>query len=268
MTQFLFLFIIIVSRLMIECAGILIGNISNGGFTGNISPWGSTGVTEYIADTTGICRSGSCVKVGASVAAIFDSSVFQEFTPIAQQTGLSFWYKMVGSAYAPYEYTSFTLVDYTAVTTITMPRSDSKNWVNIVTSIIPGHSYKLTLINHKDDYSSAYTYFDDVTLSTCPNTVCTLCPAGASVAICSCLAGTYAISSGCTPCPRGTYTITGSSSCTSCPGGTYNADFGSSSCTPCPVGTYNANIGSTSSSSCTSCPAGTYAITGSSSCTS
>jgi hypothetical protein len=106
---------------------------------------------------------------------------------------------------------------------------------------------------------------------------CFACPAGASAAsgstsCVSCAGGFFNPLPGqpCQNCPGGSYSnsVQGSTGCTPCPAGTYIASAGAllSSCIPCPDGTASSVVGASSSSSCQPCPSGTTAGVGSISC--
>ncbi len=82
-----------------------------------------------------------------------------------------------------------------------------------------------------------------------------------------CGAGSYGLGgSPCVNCLAGQFSnAVGAASnlCQQCPPGTFSAVEGSSGCTPCPLGSISLTAGSTSNSTCQPCPAGTFAASGS-----
>jgi sugar lactone lactonase YvrE len=107
---------------------------------------------------------------------------------------------------------------------------------------------------------------------------CAPCPAGtdavasASVNCSSCAIGFFSPSPGqpCRSCTPGFYSNSqsGSTGCTPCPAGTYLPSVGAlvSSCIPCPDGTASGAIGASSSLTCQPCPPGASVGIGGTSC--
>jgi hypothetical protein len=106
---------------------------------------------------------------------------------------------------------------------------------------------------------------------------CSVCPAGTdspfgSVSCSSCAVGFFNPTPGqsCQSCLAGSFSnsVQGSTGCTPCPAGTYIASAGAllSSCVPCPEGTASNAVGASSSTACQPCPSGTAIGIGSTSC--
>ena len=147
---------------------VSIGAIENFGFENDLFGWSTTGTTSIV--TNGCYTGLKCIQLGTNFATNGDSSIIQSFTTSARQNQLSFYYKMVCPDTISYDWATATLVDITAGTTWKMPQvcTISSSWTPVITSVISGHSYTLTLTNHDDNYLSdpSYTLFDEITLST------------------------------------------------------------------------------------------------------
>jgi serine protease len=99
--------------------------------------------------------------------------VSQTFTTPSNATGLSFWYDNVCHDNPGYDYATATLEDNTAGTTATtiLPQTcaNPSGWTQVTASLVPNHSYTLTLENFDDGYGTGtryatYTLFDDVSV--------------------------------------------------------------------------------------------------------
>jgi hypothetical protein len=99
-----------------------------------------------------------------------DSTISQSFTAPSGTSKLSFWYNVYCPDTLTYDWATATLTDTTTGTTTTplaKTCTTTAGWVQVTTSVVAGHSYKLTLISHDDNYpgDATYTKYDDVVLS-------------------------------------------------------------------------------------------------------
>jgi hypothetical protein len=143
------------------------GGISNGGFESGVTGWTSTGTT--LAITSPVHGGAGAAQIG-STSPSTDSSLAQTFTVPSGQTQLSFWYKMTCPDTVTYDWFTATLTDNTAGTTSTpvgKTCATNSTYVQVSTAVTAGHSYRLTLTNHDDNYAgdASYTDVDDVALS-------------------------------------------------------------------------------------------------------
>jgi hypothetical protein len=145
------------------------GGIVNGGFeTGNLTGWTSAGATS----TSTTPHTGTySAQVGSASPFNGDSTLSQTFTAPTPTGPLTFWYQIHCPDTITYDWASATLRDNTAGTTTTLLGNTCSNagtWVQSnPASLVAGHSYTLTLLNHDDNYPSdpTYTLFDDVALA-------------------------------------------------------------------------------------------------------
>ena len=142
--------------------------VGNSGFEKGLTNWKSTGNTSIVS--TGCYVGVRCAMVGA-VFPTKDSSIEQTFLMANHFNFLSFWYKMTCPDTISYDWATATLYDNTLGTlSWTMkkicPGTSGMSWTSAAISVIPGHSYTLTLINHDDNFSSdpSYTLFDNITM--------------------------------------------------------------------------------------------------------
>ena len=148
------------------------GGIVNGGFeTGNLTGWTSTGATSISTSS----HSGTyAAQVGSTSPFNGDSTIAQTFIAPTPTGPLTFWYQIHCPDTITYDWASASLTDNTAGTTTTLLANTCSNtgvWVqSTAASLVAGHSYTLTLLNHDDNYPSdpTYTLFDDVSLGTPP----------------------------------------------------------------------------------------------------
>jgi hypothetical protein len=143
------------------------GGIVNGGFeAGSLSGWTSVGAT---AISTAAHSGSSSAKVGSSSPFNGDSSISQTFSAPAAGGTLSFWYNVVCTDTVTYDWATATLKDNTTGATSTVLAKTCTNtntWKNATSTLVGGHSYTLTLIDHDDNYASdpTYTLYDDVAI--------------------------------------------------------------------------------------------------------
>jgi hypothetical protein len=151
--------------------GITNGGFETGGgglFSGSLFGWNAAGTTSALI---GAGHSGSfAAQLGSTGPTNGDSSIAQAFTAPATANTLSFWYDVTCPDTVTYDWATATLTDLTADTTTTvLPRTCVPNsgWTPVAAPVTPGHAYRLTLLNHDDDYAGdpTRTLFDDVTLS-------------------------------------------------------------------------------------------------------
>jgi hypothetical protein len=107
--------------------------------------------------------------VGSSAPFSGDSSVAQTFNAPATGGTLSFWYRVVCTDLVTYDWATATLRDNTTGTTTTLlPRTCSNTglWNSRSFTLIGGHSYTLTLIDHDDNWATdpTYTLYDDIAI--------------------------------------------------------------------------------------------------------
>jgi hypothetical protein len=149
---------------------MLVG-VNNGGFeTGNLNSWTSSGSAAISATA----HSGAyAAQVGLTSPSRGDSSISQTFTTPYNTNSFNFWYRVVCTDTASFDWATATLFDNTSSTTSTiLPHTCTNNgaWVQVSTQVTPGHIYTLTLISHDDNYpgDATYTLFDDVTFAATP----------------------------------------------------------------------------------------------------
>ena len=140
-------------------------SIINPGFENGLTSWITAGTTSVV--TTG-CNSGSCVMVGAKTATKGDSKISQTFIIPAGLNRVSFYYYMSCPDFVSFDWVTATLVDNTAFTSASLSKTcvKSTTWTKVTGTVIPGHSYTLTLINHDDGMASdpSYTLFDSISV--------------------------------------------------------------------------------------------------------
>jgi hypothetical protein len=143
--------------------------IVNGDFEQpTLSGWTTTG-------TAGVGSPGhtgqNAALLGARSATNGDSTIAQTFTAPASGGTLSFWYLVQCNDTVSYDWATATLKDVTAGTTKTvLPKTCTNNatWVKVSASLVGGHSYTITLVNHDDGYAGdpTDTFYDDVVVDT------------------------------------------------------------------------------------------------------
>ena len=143
-------------------------SIANGGFeTGTLTGWTPAGTAQAV---TGGHSGAYAARLGSTAATNGDSTIAQTFTAQTGATALSFWYKVVCQDTITYDWASASLLDSTAGTTVTvLPKtcSNSGAWAQATATVIPNHTYTLTLLSHDDGYAGdpTYTLYDDVVLA-------------------------------------------------------------------------------------------------------
>lgn len=149
--------------------------IVNGGFeTGSFSGWSTSGPSTTIV-SSGAHSGNYAAMAGSTSETSGDSDIIQTFTAAPGDTTLSFWYNVTCADSVAHDWATATLTDNTSGTTNTplaptcVPNS---GWLQVMTAIMAGHSYTLTLTNHDDGCCTdpTYTLFDDVGV-TGPSTV-------------------------------------------------------------------------------------------------
>lgn len=134
---------------------------------GSLTGWISNGATAISTDAY---SGGHSAFVGTTAPFAGDSSISQTVTIPTGATKLTFWYLVACNDTVTYDWATATLRDNTTATTTTiLPHTCTNNgqWVPVTASVIAGHSYTLTLIDHDDDWVAdpTFTHFDDVSLS-------------------------------------------------------------------------------------------------------
>ena len=138
--------------------------ITNGGFeSGSYTGWTTTGTaTISTASHTGTYAA----QLGSTSPTNGDSTASQSFTAPAGSSSVSFWYNNHCPDTVTYDWATATLTAGTTTTTILAKTCNNAGWTKVTAAVTPGTAYKLTLINHDDNYSSdpTYTQFDDVSV--------------------------------------------------------------------------------------------------------
>ncbi|WP_225095801.1 exo-alpha-sialidase [Streptomyces sp. CoH27] len=147
-----------------------LADVSNGGFeSGSLTGWTSTGTTSVV--NSGAHSGTYAARVGGTSPTNGDSSITQTFTTPAGATQLSFWYDVSCPDTVTYDWATATLADTTAGTTTTVLAktcTSGQGWQQVTSAVTAGHSYRLTLISHDDNYAGdpTYTLYDDVAFTT------------------------------------------------------------------------------------------------------
>jgi serine protease len=142
-----------------------VAGIVNGDFeANNLSGWTVTGTTSVAA----VGHTGThSAQAGVTVPST-DSSIAQTFTVPSGSSSLYFWWSSSCPDTVAYDWTTATLRDNTANTTVTvLPRTCSTaTWAQVRATVTAGHRYTLTLTNHDDNYAGdpTYTRFDGIAL--------------------------------------------------------------------------------------------------------
>ena len=127
--------------------------------------WSSVGSAAVVAGG----HSGSfAARLGDTTPTSGDSSISQTFTPPAGATQLSLWYKETCPDTVKFDWALATLLDNTTGTSTTViPKGcQTKPWRLATASVVAGHSYTLTLVNHDDNFpgDATFTLYDDVVI--------------------------------------------------------------------------------------------------------
>ncbi|MFI1165742.1 exo-alpha-sialidase [Streptomyces sp. NPDC020801] len=147
-----------------------LADVSNGGFeSGSLTGWTSTGTTSVV--NSGAHSGTYAARVGGTSPTNGDSSIAQTFTAPTGANQLSFWYSVTCPDTVTYDWATSTLADTTAGTTTTVLAKTCTNgqgWKQVTSAVTAGHSYKLTLVSHDDNYAgdATYTLYDDVAFTT------------------------------------------------------------------------------------------------------
>jgi len=139
--------------------------VLNGGFeSGTLGHWVASGPATSVVSAS--AHSGSrAARLGAPTWTNGSSSIAQTFT--ARGANFSFWYNVTCPDTVSESWVTATLKDNTAHATVTLlPKTclAHSGWVQVTDTLLPSHSYTITVINH-DDYDPAdgsYTLVDDV----------------------------------------------------------------------------------------------------------
>ena len=139
----------------------------NGGFeAGSLSGWTPSG-TAAVSTTA---HTGTyAALLGSTSPTSGDSTIAQIFSVPTGASALTFWYLVACPDTVTYDWATATLKDNTLGTTATiLPKTCTNTgaWVQVSSTVTPGHSYTLTLASHDDNFSRdpTYTRFDDVTV--------------------------------------------------------------------------------------------------------
>lgn len=141
----------------------------NGGFEGGgLAGWNPVGAVETVASTSP--HTGNyAAMLGSTSPSNGDSNIQARFVAPAATSSLAFWYKMTCPDTVVYDWATANLVDNTNQTSrVILPKICTTNgWTQVVTDVIAGHNYTLTLTNHDDNYvgDPTYTLFDDVSFA-------------------------------------------------------------------------------------------------------
>lgn len=153
---------------------LTVSGINNGGMEAkSLTGWTASGTTTLVSGASS-CHAGSyCARIGSTAAINANSSLAQTFAvPASGASRLSLYYKPTCAA-AAQTYGGFTvaLTDNTLGTTTTPLATvctNSTTWANLVTNVVPGHGYTLTLTNLDTSPSGTTakvsTVVDDVVL--------------------------------------------------------------------------------------------------------
>ena len=147
--------------------------VVNGGFESSLTGWTKAGTaTAVTTPATAIHGGLRSVALGSVTNRTNgDSSVTQTF--VAGTSTLSFWYLSRCGETVAVDWATATLTDNTtAPATVSTPLaktcSNTGTWVQVTTTVVPGHSYTLKLVNHDNNLSgtgkNTYTYIDDITV--------------------------------------------------------------------------------------------------------
>jgi hypothetical protein len=143
--------------------------IVNPSFERDLSGWTWTGA----ADFTGIpfgepAYTGRLSGVTGSPPAAGEGSLSQTFTAQSGASTVQFFSYVVCGDTVATDWATATLLDNTTGTTVTlMPKTCSNNatWNRISGTVVPGHSYTITLTSHDDGIGGNTTaYWDDVSV--------------------------------------------------------------------------------------------------------
>jgi serine protease len=146
--------------------------IVNGGFeTGSLSGWttGGNGHAESVT-TTGPHTGKYAALLGSTSPTNGYSSISQTFKVPSGKRTLTLWYNVSCRGKVSTDWATAALKDNTAGTTIHPLRRtcvSSSGWKSVKATVMPGHSYTLTLTNHDNNAAGTptYTRYDDVGLS-------------------------------------------------------------------------------------------------------
>jgi choice-of-anchor A domain-containing protein/uncharacterized repeat protein (TIGR01451 family) len=146
----------------------VVGGVVNGGFeAGSLSGWTVTpSIGGPSAVTTPVHSGSYAASVGGTLFG--SASISQTFTAPTSTTALTFWYDQTLCSSSSVDWATATLVNNTTSTTTTplvkTCAASSPGWLQVITPVIAGDSYALTLTNADGggigDQSN--TVFDDV----------------------------------------------------------------------------------------------------------
>jgi hypothetical protein len=144
--------------------------IKNPSFEQGLHFWTPSGTTKVDWYTDFFIRTGNrAARTGADTPTTGDSSLAQSFTAPAGTSTVTAYVYPVCRDVVDNDWVNVTLADTTAGTTATLLANSCTNdgtWHAVTGSVIPGHSYTLTLTSHDNgiDGTATAAYWEDVSV--------------------------------------------------------------------------------------------------------